>query len=306
MHLRRVWFGRYVAWTFALCCMIGAPSVSRASELSATIIRVSASNFLGDGYFEVSQLDGQWDAGHVRFEYLRNDPIEITSEANGEVIAYILNLGFTARLGALNEMTLSMGVYTLGYETDFRVEASSLDFRSIPMAHARGRASASFSVTDLGGDFARITGLGTPGSGGFRAIYNGRYPSAAQFSQLVALVYATGGGTSTGTQNDPPTGYRAIGAIPSDLSIYLGYRVTPDDFAYAVTRFVIPSPESWCVGDVDANELVNLVDLALLLSAFGGVDGDGRYLLEADLNADGVVSLVDLSLMLANYGSPCP
>lgn len=306
MHLGGVRYGRTLACLLTVSGLAAALPSARASELSPTILRVSVSNFLGDGYVEIAQVEGLWDADRTRFEFARNDPIEVVSEATGETIAYILNLSFTARIGPLNEISLGMGVYTLGYETDFRVESSILDFRSIPASTARGRASATFAVTDLGGDFARLTGLGPSGAGACRAMYNGRYPAGRQFAQLISFVYATAGGTTTGTQNDPPTGYRLIGAVPSDLSIYMGFRVTPDDIAYAVSRFVIPSPNSWCTGDVDADENVDLVDLALVLSAFGGVDGDGRYVLEADFDQNGVVNLVDLSTLLAHYGAPCP
>lgn len=306
MHLGGGLLWRNIAGAVAVLGALGGAVPAFASELADTVVHIRASNFVGEGYLDVSIHDGAWDASGTRFDFSHNDPLAITSEANGEIVAYILNLNFTGRVGPLNEMIVSLGVYTVGYETDFELDTSILDFRAIAEPDARGRASATFTVTDLGGDFARLTGLGDAGAGACRALYNGHYPDASQFAQLVSFIYTSGGGTTTGTQNDPPSGYRPIGAIPSDLSLHLGFRVTPDDFAYATTRFVIPSPNSWCPGDVDADETVGVQDLGLLLAAFGAQDGEAEYLLEADLDADGMIGVSDLAILLANFGMPCP
>ena len=56
------------------------------------------------------------------------------------------------------------------------------------------------------------------------------------------------------------------------------------------------------VGDVDANGLVNLADLSLLLVAYNSCDGDPDYDPACDFDDDDCVGLADLSLLLGNYG----
>lgn len=53
-----------------------------------------------------------------------------------------------------------------------------------------------------------------------------------------------------------------------------------------------------CVGDLDGNRKIDLIDLATLLSSYG-VDNRG------DLDGNCVTDLLDLSLLLANYGNVC-
>jgi hypothetical protein len=56
-----------------------------------------------------------------------------------------------------------------------------------------------------------------------------------------------------------------------------------------------------CVGDVDGSGNVDLSDLALLLSAFGGPGGTC-----ADIDGSGTVDLADLAALLSAFGSSCP
>ena len=50
------------------------------------------------------------------------------------------------------------------------------------------------------------------------------------------------------------------------------------------------------IGDVSGDGAVSALDLARLLSSWGGVDAD------CDLNGDGVVNAVDLALLLSDWG----
>jgi len=56
-------------------------------------------------------------------------------------------------------------------------------------------------------------------------------------------------------------------------------------------------------GDVDGDRDVDLVDLSLLLAAFGTCEGDAAYNPAADLNRSLCIDLVDLGIVLANYGT---
>lgn len=57
-----------------------------------------------------------------------------------------------------------------------------------------------------------------------------------------------------------------------------------------------------CPADLDHSGAVDLPDLAILLSHFGGPGGPAQ----GDMDHDGDVDLTDLSLLLAQYGSACP
>jgi hypothetical protein len=57
-----------------------------------------------------------------------------------------------------------------------------------------------------------------------------------------------------------------------------------------------------CPGDVDADGVVGIADLAIQLGAFGGSGGPQ----DGDTNADGIVDLEDLAALLGAYGSTCP
>jgi hypothetical protein len=57
-----------------------------------------------------------------------------------------------------------------------------------------------------------------------------------------------------------------------------------------------------CFGDISGNGVVDGVDLAALLGAWG-TDGHGKF--ECDIDGDGVVAGSDLAIMLGSWG-PCP
>lgn len=59
---------------------------------------------------------------------------------------------------------------------------------------------------------------------------------------------------------------------------------------------VMPLP---CLGDLDGNNVVDITDLAILLSSFGGGAGP------ADLDSDGDVDITDLSTLLSRFGVAC-
>lgn len=59
-----------------------------------------------------------------------------------------------------------------------------------------------------------------------------------------------------------------------------------------------------CAGDVDGNGIVELADLALLLSAFGTSGPFGNPCV--DIDGNGIVELADLAQLLSAFGSSCP
>ena len=55
-----------------------------------------------------------------------------------------------------------------------------------------------------------------------------------------------------------------------------------------------------CAGDVNADGVVNLVDLNIVLEFFG------TFSISGDANNDGGVNLEDVNVVLANFGTMCP
>jgi hypothetical protein len=72
----------------------------------------------------------------------------------------------------------------------------------------------------------------------------------------------------------------------------------------SVAGLAFLSPPALCIGDVNADRVVNLADLSTLLAHFGMPTGATAC--QGDLNADGDVDLEDLATLLANFGLNCP
>jgi uncharacterized membrane protein len=64
------------------------------------------------------------------------------------------------------------------------------------------------------------------------------------------------------------------------------------------TALVILTPAYPAIGDLNCDEIVNVVDLSILLAQWGPGDS-----LSADFNGDGIVGPFDLAQLLANWGS---
>lgn len=66
---------------------------------------------------------------------------------------------------------------------------------------------------------------------------------------------------------------------------------------------IVPTGETDCFADITFDRVVDINDLAFLLSRFGLVSG--AFFADGDLDCDGDVDIDDLALMLANFGTFC-
>jgi hypothetical protein len=57
-----------------------------------------------------------------------------------------------------------------------------------------------------------------------------------------------------------------------------------------------------CLGDVNGDGLVNIIDLTLIAFAYGSLEGEPDYNPDADLNCDGIVDMQDLVKAARNLG----
>jgi len=83
--------------------------------------------------------------------------------------------------------------------------------------------------------------------------------------------------------------------------IVFNHLASMDEFSaalgYAEDVLVSPVvPE--CVGDLNGDGVVDVLDLSILLASFGSSDA-------GDLNGDGVTDVADLGILLASFGSVC-
>jgi hypothetical protein len=68
---------------------------------------------------------------------------------------------------------------------------------------------------------------------------------------------------------------------------------------YQAGQLVLIQPPE---GDINGDGRVDIVDLALMLMAYGTCEGDAAYDPDADIDDSGCVDLSDLARLLANYG----
>jgi len=59
-------------------------------------------------------------------------------------------------------------------------------------------------------------------------------------------------------------------------------------------------------GDVNGDSIVDLEDLAALLSSYGLCEGEEGYNAAADFDNDNCITLADLARLLPRYGQSCP
>ena len=55
-------------------------------------------------------------------------------------------------------------------------------------------------------------------------------------------------------------------------------------------------------GDLNGDNGVNIVDISILIIAFGSISGSSDYNYLADLNCDGGVNIVDMSILIISFG----
>ncbi|MEP0846615.1 MAG: hypothetical protein HRF50_07305 [Phycisphaerae bacterium] len=146
-----------------------------------------------------------------------------------------------------------------------------------------------------------------PGCGSGCTNVNGRLSSSpASFPVNTPLTYELYISAATGVRGlGTPTATTHVRMqFPIGEPVFLlpdGYTVNCPTLNI-VDNFWVP-PDAPCPGDVNADNVVNLSDLSILLTHFGITSG--ATLADGDLDLDGDVDLSDLSTMLTNFGSSC-
>lgn len=303
-HLWREIVGSFVPVVFAF--LVAMPLAAYAdSQTSEIIFSLEARNDDGSGVFEATFDDGQVDPATDTLIWNLSAPVDICDDASGERVATLIDAGLTVCMRQRCSIDLSIAVLSGDSSTTFNIASPLVSFPTIPAESAKARASASFTVSDLGHDGAALMGSGTPGTGAFRGYYNGFLSEGTRFTHLVALIYVDNGGEANASQADPSSGYRRIGEDVDDFSTEIAFTVTPQDLAAATTTMEVPEPVV-CAGDVNGDGVIDFADLTEFLTAYGSSIGEPDYNSAADFDRDCSVDIADLAALLAAYGETCP
>jgi hypothetical protein len=73
-----------------------------------------------------------------------------------------------------------------------------------------------------------------------------------------------------------------------------------------VTNTPTATPRPRCIGDVNGDGTVSVLDLTLVARHMGTRVGDRRYDPRLDLNHDGRINVLDLMIVLRRIGFACP
>ena len=227
----------------AILTLAVAPLAS--ADFSSVIFHIEASHAGGSGSYDVDS--GQLVFNPVTGAYTWNSsaPVDIT-DGNGRTIALLQSANVSLVDTPANRPRINMAWGLVAGQSDVTVTVRSALVSFAGMNNAAGKATVSLTVTDQDGTGATLASLDPAhGLGIYTADYNGFVPGGTQFSNLIAMLTAGPGGTQTLTQNDPPSGFRAIPVMVNDISSQAAFTLTANDLMSATTGFVImPEPAS--------------------------------------------------------------
>jgi hypothetical protein len=274
------------------------------ADVSETLLSVTAASPSGVCSYSIDADEGQWDPNTQELTWYLATPVDFFDPNSGQLVASLTS-GFL-RVRATQDclVDLDLAVQAGPSDTAFIITSPLVSFDTVPAAYAEARATATFTVTHLSGPYACLIGLEGDGTGAFRVYHNGYAADGIRFTHLVGAVCVDGGGVAEGTQFDPASGFRPVGADVWGVSTEIAFTLTAGDYASATTITDMPEPEP-CPGDLFVDGFVDSVDLAEFLGHYGTSVGDAGYDPAADLNHNGSVDLADLAELMSLYGSSC-
>jgi hypothetical protein len=132
-----------------------------------------------------------------------------------------------------------------------------------------------------------IVVAGTGGTGG-SSVEDSCFPGDVESSYFAACMGSTHALSSFGS-------LRLLVTQSSISGVF-----APNRNGYFTDSFVIG-----CFGDISYDRKVDIVDLAMVASAFGSVRGQPGYDEDADLDKNGAVGILDIAMVAANFGRTC-
>lgn len=273
------------------------------ADVQGNCLTVQATNAGGTGTMSWDWSRATFNSTTQTWSWSQSSSVPI-KDPNGLTLATVTSASIQVRLDQLYTNSVTIGVVAGSTDTLFVISTSLANVDFVPSSLATAKASASFTVTDQNNNGAVLVGANSGAGGAFMAYVDGAYPQGAQFSNLVGTVAASAGGTATGSQSDPPIGYRPVGADLTSMNDRLYFTLTAGDRAYASTSFTAPEPPP-CPGDLNHDYIVDFTDLTIALQSFGTCTGDPHFKPELDVDHDGCITLSDYSAEVALYGSSC-
>ena len=238
-------------WVVPVGLLLCTASAS-AGNISNVIFRIDASNTVGSGYLEfTSDLltyvpatnQWTWSTGMQEIQDTGGDVIATLDAATLKLVKdptvnkpYYIELGLTLHAGTA--------------DTDFVVKSALIDFPTLPPEILQppdggGRATASFTATDVNGNGVTLMPDGPTGNGAYTAQYNGLVPNGTTFASLVGEMTFGPGGSGDAGQTYPTSGYGAINDPVYDMSAMMAFNLTFGDSASATTTYrILPEPIS--------------------------------------------------------------
>lgn len=280
--------------SFATCAL---------AQLNGPPITIEAANASGSGLITFDWSAAVWNGSTQTWTWSQSQSSLIRNDANA-TLATLTSASISVRLDQSYSTTVNFGLIAGTSDTTFKVTSCVASVAPVPAAIATGRATASFTVSDQNWNGANMIGADGGASGAYVAYLNGLPPTGTQFTNLVGVIFVGPGGTATGSQSDPPVGYRALGADLHCMAAEMRFTLSAGDRAYATTGFTLPEPPP-CPGDFNHDYISDLSDLLLILNSFGSCNGDAGYAAIMDADADNCIGLSDVAMYLTLYGTSC-
>lgn len=216
----------------AALSVFGAAMAVANADLSGDAFSITASNSDGTASYSASLEDMEWDAESNTWTWSLGAPVELTDD-EGDTIGW-LNGGnaFIAGDPAIN---FGFAVQAGSSDTTFSISSAGLSFGTI--ASPLAQAGAAFTITDTDKTGATFdTGRGKA----YTADTDG-----GNFAKLVGSFSAGSGHSASSDDNEPDSGYTALGYSVSSMSSGVSFTLSANDLASGTNSFeVIPEPST--------------------------------------------------------------
>ena len=239
-RLRR-WIPTLTLIGFAVLCwtLVASPALAGITGDALTIIATTPTG-------DVAELHIPVPAGPPPWIWESDQTIEMRSEVTGDLLFTLNPPGYSSKVEYFDDPVV--GVTFAGQAGPLGgiifITSGVLSFPTI--SPAEGRASAGFSLTDLDGDGATLTGIGDPNGsqGAYLAQYNGDASSLSGTTFAEFIQSMSTGSFQTTTVNDalPALGFLPIGDPVSDMSVLIHFALSANDLVSGTSVWTVQAP----------------------------------------------------------------
>lgn len=227
-------------WAAAGLLLLAASTAG--AGISPVIFRIDVSNAGGSAYYEATSGDLVPDPGIGGYRWVLPAYQDLDSGGNLIAVLNAATLRVVDNPAGFPRVILNFDLLAGAQDLDVTVKSALVSFSPLPAALAAGRASVGFTLTDyVDGVPAQIAGPG--GMGMFTAQYNGFVPGGTTFANLIPLVTAGVGSSTSVNDAVPPASFALIGQAVSDISVMYEFSMTAMDLMSGQSTYVVtPEP----------------------------------------------------------------